>query len=214
VALELRTLPEGLAEIVARHLAAAERALENEDAILAGEHMAMAKYRAGRSAVVREASGIVLYRLGQFSEALQDLRAAKRMSGDVRLVPLIADCERGLGKPAKALETIKLVDLARVDPDTRVELLIVAAGARADMGKPEAAVLTLQGSDLTKLPPGTARARLQYAYSEMLSACGRTNEAWEWMERAAASDVDDATDAAQRCNELEGIAFSVETDEE
>ncbi len=210
IALELRTLPDGLAEIVARHLVAADIAMQNEDFALAAEHVGAAKRRAGRSSVVREAAGIVAYQSGKFAEALTDLRAVRRMTGSNALLPLIADCERGLGKPQKALDTIKAVANSKLSPELRSELLIVSAGARADMGKLDAAIVTLQVPELTKLPPGVARARLQYAYADLLLSAGRINEAWEWMERAAGSDIDGETDAAERCEEFAGISFSEE----
>jgi tetratricopeptide (TPR) repeat protein len=207
IALELRTLPDGLAEIVARHLVAADLAMQNEDFALAAEHVGAAKRRAGRSSVVREAAGIVAYQSGNFAEALTDLRAVRRMTGSNALLPLIADCERGLGKPQKALDTIKAVANSKLSPELRSELLIVSAGARADMGKIDAAIVTLQVPELTKLQPGTPRARLQYAYADLLLTAGRLNEAWEWMERAAGSDIDGETDAAERCEEFAGISF-------
>jgi hypothetical protein len=210
IALELRTLPDGLAEIVARHLVAADLAMQNEDFALAAEHVGAAKRRAGRSSVVREAAGIVAYQSGNFAEALTDLRAVRRMTGSNALLPLIADCERGLGKPQKALDTIKAVANSKLSPELRSELLIVSAGARADMGKLDAAIVTLQVPELTKLQPGTPRARLQYAYADLLLTAGRINEAWEWMERAAGSDIDGETDAAERCEEFAGISFTEE----
>ncbi len=212
--LELRTLPEGLAEMVARHLVAAERALLADDLDGAWEHVAVARDRAGRVAAVREASAIVAYRRGDYANALAELRTVRRMAGGSAYAPMIADCERGLGRPKKALEVIKAVDMNAADVTTRVELLIVASGARADLGQLDAAVVTLQVPELTRLQPGTPRARLQYAYSEALARVGRTNEAWEWMERAAGSDTEGATDAEERCEEFAGVRFSeVEADD-
>jgi hypothetical protein len=132
------------------------------------------------------------------------------MTGSAAYIPMIADCERGLGRPQKALDLIRTLDLAKVDAETKVEILIVAAGARADLGKVDAAVVTLQVPELTRLPPGTPRARLQYAYSDLLLKAGRRNEAWEWMERAAASDILGETDAAARCDEFAGVEFAEE----
>ncbi len=68
----------------------------------------------------------------------------------------------------------------------------------------------LQIPELTKLPKGTPRARLQYAYADLLAAAGRPVEASEWMRRAAKSDVEGATDAAERVEEENGVAFSEE----
>ncbi len=210
VLLELRTLPDGLAEIVARHLVAADLAMADDDVELAMAHIEAARRRAGRVAAVREAAGVAAYKAGKFSEAISELRTARRMTGSNSFIPMIADCERGLGRPQKALDLIRATNTKTLDDETRSELLIVGAGARADLGQISAAIITLQVPELTKLRPGTARARLQYAYSDFLAQVGRTNEAWEWMERAAASDIDGATDAAERCEEFAGIAFTEE----
>ena len=210
VLLELRTLPDGLAEIVARHLVAADLAMAADDGELAMAHIEAARRRAGRVAAVREAAGVAAYKAGKFPEAISELRTARRMTGSNAFIPMIADCERGLGRPQKALDLINTTNTKTLDDETRAELLIVGAGARADLGQLEAAVVTLQVPELTKLRPGTARARLQYAYSDFLAQVGRTTEAWEWMERAAASDIDGATDAAERCEEFAGIAFTEE----
>src|SRR5690606_29339434 len=96
---ELRSLPNDLAELVGRHLVAAERALEEDDFDRAHEHTKVARRFAARIGVVREAAGIVAYRAGHFSEALSDLRAARRITGSEAYLPVMADCERGLGRP-------------------------------------------------------------------------------------------------------------------
>ena len=99
------------------------------------------------------------------------------------------------------MDLIREVDLRAVDPDLRIELLLVMAGARADMGQADAAVVVLKVPELTKLPKGDARARLQYAYSSFLRETGRESEADEWLQQAADSDINGVTDAAE---ELDG----------
>lgn len=198
---ELRTLPEGLAEIVARHLVAADRALAIDDAETARAHVLAAKRRAGRVAAVREAAGVTAYLVGDFAEALSELRTVRRMSGGEEYLPLMADCERGLGRPQKAVDLIREVDLRSVDEDLRVELLLVLAGARADMGQVDAAIVVLKVPELTKLPKGDARARLQYAYSMFLREAGRDTEADEWLVKAAESDINAVTSAADEIEE-------------
>ena len=207
---ELRTLPEGLAEIVGRLLAAADAALVDGDIALARQFIASAKRRAGRVGVVREAAGIAAYMDGDFAEAIAELRAVRRMSGSEAYVPMMADCERGLGRPRRALELLKEVDLRSVDTDTRVEVALVAAGARADLGQVDAALVLLQAPDLGRLAKGGPRARLEYAYSDLLSQAGREDEARVWLAKAAASDVEGVTDAAERLEEFTGVAFSEE----
>ena len=207
---ELRTLPEGLAEIVARHLVAADQALVNDNVPLARQHIAAAKRRAGRVAAVREAAGITAYLAGDYAEAISELRTVRRMTGSNEYLPMMADCERGLGRPQKALELVKEVDARTLDPATRVELLLVSAGARADLGQLEAALVVLQVPELRQLPPGGPRARMQYAYADLLERVGRFEDAHEWMRLAAESDVDGVTDAAERLEEEAGVAFSEE----
>lgn len=210
---ELRTLPEGLAEIVGRHLAAADEALVEDDIDSARAHVAAARRRAGRVAAVREAAGVVAYLAGDYAEAIAELRAVRRMTGTSEYLPMMADCERGLGRPRRALELLKEIDLRSVDEATRVEVALVAAGARADLGQVDAALILLDAPDLSALPAGGARARLEYARAELLMQAGRDDEGRVWLQRAAESDVDGVTDAAERVEEWTGLAFAEEWDE-
>ena len=199
---ELRTLPDDLAEKVARLLVAAETALMDDDFATAKAYVDVAKHDAGRVAAVREAAAIVYYLSGDYDGALAELRAVRRMTGTQSFVPLMADCERGMGRPQKALDFIKNVDASLLDTETRVELLLVASGARADLDQLDAAVLVLQVPELTKLPAGDIRARLQYGYADALLAADRRDDAKVWMKNAAESDVNETTDAAERLETL------------
>jgi tetratricopeptide (TPR) repeat protein len=136
------------------------------------------------------------------------------MTGSDEYVAMLADCERGLGRPQRALELIREVDSTKLDPATRVEILLVSAGARADLGQLDAAIVVLQVPELRRLPKGAPRARLQYAYADLLERAGRFNEAHEWMRKAAESDVDGVTDAAERLDEVAGLAFIEEEGED
>jgi tetratricopeptide (TPR) repeat protein len=202
----LRTLPEGLAEIVARHLVAAS-ALLADDPQAALEHARAAARRAGRVAVVREAVGVAAYAAGDFAAALSELRAAARISGSSEYLPMMADCERGLGRPERALALASTPEAATLDRDGKVEMLIVAAGARRDLGQPEAAVLTLQVPALKSRATGQWLARLRYAYADALAEVGRNAEARAWFLRAAEVDPEGLTDAVERLDELDGITF-------
>ena len=99
---QLRSLPDRLATRVARHLAAAGQLLDT-DPETAYQHTLAARARATRLAVVREACGEAAYLAGHFAEALTELRAARRMNGAPDYLPLIADSERALGRPERAL---------------------------------------------------------------------------------------------------------------
>lgn len=209
----LRTLPEGLAELVARHLAAAAQVL-GEDPELALAHARAASRRAGRVAVVREAVGVAAYAAGEYGTALTELKAAARISGSSEYLPMIADCERGLGRPERALALASSAEAGTLDREGKVEMLIVAAGARRDLGQPEAAVLTLQVPALKSRATGEWLARLRYAYADALAEVGRLAEARQWFARSAEVDLEGVTDAVERIDELDGITYEdVDTDE-
>jgi hypothetical protein len=128
------------------------------------------------------------------------------MSGSDDYLPVIADCERGLGHPERALEIAGSAEAARLNGAARVEMRIVSSGARRDLGQSEAAVVTLQGPELRQTgQPWTAR--LRYAYADALLAAGRRAEAIDWFRRSAASDADGETEASERLDELTGTTF-------
>ena len=210
VAAELRTLPEELGLTVARLLVAASRALEAEDVELALAYTAEAKRLAGRVSVVREALGIAAYSAGDYATALAELRAVRRMTGDQDYVPVMADCERGLGRPRKALELLAEVPESRMSEASRIEARIVAAGARRDLGQADAALLLLQVPELSARRTAEWLPRLRYAYADTLMDLGRAGEARTWFERAAQSDADGVTDAEERLAEMDGIVFDDE----
>lgn len=206
---ELASLAKLNAEAVARHLVMAGRLID-EDPDAAYAHAVAARDRAGRVGAVREAAGLAAYHSGRYAEALAELRAARRITGDQSLLPVMADCERGLGRPEKALAVWSSPEAQTLDALGRAELLIVASGARRDLGQPEAAALMLQGPQLR---PGLRRpwsARLFYAYAEALLASGRSDEAVEWFGHAADADTDGETDAADRLAELQGVSITDE----
>lgn len=200
---ELASLASLNAEAVARHLVMAGRLID-EDPEAAYRHAVAARDRAGRVGAVREAAGLTAYYAGHYAEALSELRAARRITGDQALLPVIADCERGLGRPERALDVANSPEAKSLDAAGRAEMLIVASGARRDMGQPDAAVLLLQGPWLDPERRRPWSARLFYAYADALLAAGRRTEAVEWFGHAAAADDDQETDAAERLAEIAG----------
>lgn len=197
----LRSLPDTLAERLARHLVAAGRALD-DDPELACSHARYARSLAPRLAVVREAYGVASYATGDYATALAELRAARRMTGDVSYLPMMADCERGLGRPERALALVSDPGATALATPERVELAIVASGARRDLGEPHAAVLALQGPLLDREDVAPWTVRLWYAYAAALAEAGRTDDARRWFESVSAIDSEAETDAEERLNEL------------
>jgi tetratricopeptide (TPR) repeat protein len=178
------------------------------------EYAQAARRLAARVGVVREADGIAAYRTERWAEALSEFRAARRMTGSDDYLPVMADCERALGRPDRALALIREADTGKLDRATQIELRIVESGIRRDQGLAEAAVIALQVPELTsgRLRPWSAR--LFYAYADALLAAGRTQEARDAFARAAAADADGETDAADRLDELDGVEFEDLADDE
>ncbi len=198
---DLRVLSKDNAEETAKHMIMAAEWME-DDPQLALRHARAAKDRAGRVAVAREVNGIAAYHAGEWKEALAELRAARRISGGPGMLAVMADCERGLGRPEKAIELGRSEEAQQVDAETAIELAIVVAGARQDLGQNDSAVVTLQRANPSKDAKGIPAMRLSYAYANALAEAGRKEEAKEWFEHTAKLDVDQWTDAHERLKEF------------
>jgi tetratricopeptide (TPR) repeat protein len=198
---ELSTLDRATADAVARHLVAAGE-LMDEDPEAALNHARAARARSSRIAAIREAVGIAAYRYGDWAQALSELRAARRMGSKSSLLALMADCERGLGRPERAVELARGQEAAQLSGDDADELRIVVAGARSDLGQLEQALTVLSTPQLDPSRSGSTAARLFYAYADTLLALGRADEALQWFLHSAAADIDGVTDAEDRVAEL------------
>jgi tetratricopeptide (TPR) repeat protein len=198
----LRSLPQDLAEKIASHLVAAGRLID-DDPEAAAAHTAYARGLAPRLAVVREAAGVAAYRNGDYAAALSELRVVRRMTGDPSYLPMMADCERGLGRPERAIALAAEPDVSKLAPAERVEMAIVASGARRDRGEAKAAVVALQGPDLDRSDVAPWTVRLWYAYAAALLDADRIDEAKQWFESVVTIDEDDETDAQERLAALD-----------
>jgi HAD superfamily hydrolase (TIGR01450 family) len=189
---------------VAQHLVAVGRLID-EDPATALAHALAARRLASRIGAVREAVGLAAYHAGQWQTAIAELRTFHRMSGRQAHLAVLADCERALGRPERAIDLYRSAAPAALPAGEATELLIVVAGARADLGQHDAAVAMLQVPELSAEQPSLPVARLRYAYADALLAAGRRAEAREWFARAAVADEDTQTDAAQRLLDLDGV---------
>ncbi|MCF4006716.1 tetratricopeptide repeat protein [Corynebacterium uropygiale] len=199
---DLRVLSKDNADRVAKHMVAAAMFMD-EDPELALRHARAAKDRGGRVAVTRETCGIAAYRAGHWKEALSELRAARRMSGGPGLVAVMADCERGLGRPAKAIEMAETPEAAELDADSTLELAIVVAGGRQDMGDYQAAVTILEHQNPNAPRSAFEATRIAYAYAGALELVGDIEKARTWFQRAVELDEDGLTDAELRLHNLQ-----------
>lgn len=194
---DLRGLPKDLADNVARHLVAVGELLD-DDPTAALAHARFARHRASRVAVVREACGLAAYHASEWAEALSELRASRRMGGAAH-VAVMADAERALGRPERALEIARSPESRDLPRDEAMELLIVTSGARRDLGEYAAAVVGLQVPELdVRRSDDPWTCRLFYAYGEALVAAGRREEAVRAFLDAAQTDTEGETDAEER----------------
>jgi hypothetical protein len=184
---EIKTLEPKSAEWVARHLVMAGRLIDDEPE-LAFQHALAASRRGGRLSAVREAVGLTAYAAGHYGEALREFRTYRRISGSNVHLPVMADCERGLGRPDRALDVARSEEANDLDAPGKVELAIVAAGARTDLGQLDAAVAELEIAQLDINRAFSYSPRLFRAYADALSAVGRTEEAAKWQRQAVVAE--------------------------
>ena len=169
----LRTLSKDNAEDVGRHLVMAGQLLET-DPELAYRYAQVALARGGRVDIVREAAAVTAYATGRYDEALREFRTVRRLNGSSEHLALMADCERGLGRPARALALAAEPEAVTLDRYSAAELQIVVAGARADLGDLEAALVTL---DVIAPASAEQKARVDSSRADVLEALGRHAEA-------------------------------------
>jgi tetratricopeptide (TPR) repeat protein len=190
----------------ARALADAVVALSEEAGPEGGPEAAVraaraAKRAAPRSASVREALGIALYQVGDFRAARTELAAAQRISGRGDLDAMLADTERALGRPERAIAIFERSDRSRRDPDTATELLLVAASAYGDLGQPAAGVALIRRHARWPVELADHHLRLAYAEGALAEQAGDLARARAAFARVVQADPD-FHDAADRLDQL------------
>ena len=186
----LRTLSKENAEVVGCHLVMAGRLLDL-DPERAYQHAQAAVRRGGRVDVVREAAGLAAYRTGRHAEALRELRTVRRISGSAEHLAVMADCERGLGRPERAVALASDPDVPTLPFDATVELAIVVSGARLDLDQPDAAVAALDQAAVRQAT-GLLAVRVAQARAVALEAAGRADEAAAELAGYTEDDLDRA----------------------
>ncbi|QGF24856.1 hypothetical protein [Raineyella fluvialis] len=197
------------------HLVAAGD-LVDDDPALALRHALAAKRRGARLPLVREAVAETAYAAEDFAVALTEYRALRRLSGDSAYLPVMADCERALGRPEEALRLVREAKLVDMTQRSKVELVIIEAGAREDLGQAKEGMRVLRTflGRLSKDIPHEAHARLAYAYAAMLLRHDQPDEAREWFMIADELDTARELDAADQIELLDGVDFEFDFDEE
>jgi tetratricopeptide (TPR) repeat protein len=185
----------------ARVLATAVVALSEEDIEEAVRAASAAKRVAPRSAATREVLGVALYQMGDYRAARTELAAAQRLSGSTELSAMLADIERALGRPERAVALFDTVDRARMQPDTAAELLVVAASAYGDLGQPAAGVALLRRHARWPAELSDHHLRLAYAEGALAEQAGDVPGARKAFTRVVEADPS-FYDAAERLERL------------
>ena len=194
---QLRTLSKENADGVAQHLVMVAAFLEADDLESALAHAETAVRRAGRVPAAREALGMVAYRQGDFARALTEFRTVRRLSGSSHLLPLMVDCERGLGRQAGPSTS---------PPPPR------PPGSRSPSASSSRSSCPVSAATSARRMPRCSRCRsrrcgaappagvfrLHYAYADVLLGLGREDEAREWFVKAMKGDTEGETDAVER----------------
>ena len=201
VRVQLKTLSAENAEMTARHLAMVAY-LAEQDPELAHRHAQAAASRAGRIPVVRETVGITAYFVEDWALSLRELLAHRRMTNSNDHVPMMIDCERGLGRPQRGLELGRTIDRAALSAEVRVSLAIAMSGARLDLGQNETALVELEIKELNPNSVFDYSPRLFWAYADTLEVLGREADAGKWADLAARADKAIAQKNASEFEEL------------
>ena len=171
----LLSLNKDNADRVARFLVMAG-SLMDDDPELAYEHAKAAYRRAARIDIVREALGLTAYANEKYGEALRELRTYRRMSGDISHAYLEADCERGMGKPDRAVKYLEDINIQELEPAGQIELALVVSGAYAELEESEKGLKLIEMLKVDSFSE-ELRAPVEMVRVERLRELGREEEA-------------------------------------
>ncbi|NMM99871.1 helicase [Bifidobacterium sp. DSM 109958] len=172
----LRGLSKEHAENIGLHMLAAY-SLEESDPALALQHAKWVARQASRIDMARETLAFIAYRQGDYKLAAREFRTAYRMNGFLDYLPFIADCERGMGNPKKAVEIATGDEAKQLVGESKVEMFLVYAGALGDLGNWDKAAQIAGTVARSKGLPGEYRMRAVQAEQYFLEQAGKQDEA-------------------------------------
>jgi tetratricopeptide (TPR) repeat protein len=197
-----RTARSGKEHQAAARLERAVQLLERGDSRGAVTEAHKAKEFAPRSASVREVLGMALYDQRRWREALSELQTYRRISGRADQNHLIADAERALGRPERAVPLAEEALGAKGVPiEAKAEAVIVAASALADMGRYDQALGLLRRVRTRDDVARPEVIRVWYVIADILERAGRPKEAAEQFRKILRHDPG-AYDVAERVAQL------------
>ncbi|HEY2428637.1 MAG TPA: tetratricopeptide repeat protein, partial [Acidimicrobiales bacterium] len=153
--------------------------------------------RAPTSAAVRELYGLTLYRLGRWRAAKAELETYHDLTGSVDQYPVVADCDRALGRHAAVDALWEALRHASPPVEVLTEGRLVTAGSLADRGRFPEAIDLLQRYEADRARPKEWHLRSWYALADLYERAGDVPRARALFSRLVKRDAD-FFDAAER----------------
>ena len=172
----LRGLAKEHAENTGLHILAAYTLID-DDPKAAMEHAKWVARQASRIDFARETLAFAAYRTGDYKLALREFRTAFRMNGFADYLPFMADCERGLGNPKKAIELALSDDAKLLRGEPKAEMFLVYAGALGDLEQWDKAIAVVHTLARSKGLSGAYRMRALQAEQLFLEESGQSDKA-------------------------------------
>ncbi|MCP4437179.1 MAG: type I 3-dehydroquinate dehydratase [Actinomycetia bacterium] len=151
---------------------------------------------------VQELYGLSLYRLGRWKDAAKHLEEFVSLTnGSVEQHPVLADCQRALGRHKRVDEL--WTELREVSPsaDLVTEGRIVTAGSLADRGELSKAIALLAKGFKFPKKPAEFHLRRAYALADLYERSGDLPQARQLFGRLARAQPD-FVDVAERLDSL------------
>jgi tetratricopeptide (TPR) repeat protein len=189
------------ADRLAERLTSAAAALDRERFDDARRMVAPVVRELPRLAAGHEISGLANYRMGRWREAAASLEQARLLHADPALLPVLADCYRGM-RQWTAVDTVWR-EIREQSPSHEVtaEARIVVAGAYADRGELKQAIALMEPAQKTPKKVRDYHVREWYVLADLLDRAGDTMGATRWFREVLAHDADFA-DTRERLRAL------------
>jgi tetratricopeptide (TPR) repeat protein len=189
------------AERLAERLTSAAAALDRERFDDARRMVAPVVRELPSLAAGHEINGLANYRMGRWREAAAALDEARHLHLDPALLPVLADCYRGM-KRWTAVDALWR-EIRELSPSHEVmaEARIVVAGAHADRGELKQAIALMQPAQKAPKKVRDYHLRQWYVLADLLDRAGDTMGATRWFREVVAHDADFA-DARERLRAL------------
>ena len=152
---------------------------------------------APEAVAVRELTGLSLYRLGKWAEAIKHLQRFTELTGSVEQHPVLADAHRALGHHSTVAELWD--ELAASSPGAHLvaEGRIVMAGSLADQGRLADAIKLLERATMDAKRPQVHHLRMWYSLADLYERAGDVPRAREMFTRITTRDSE-FVDVAER----------------